>query len=168
MYSYGQKGPSASARCAGLKTGNVIYWHYPLSGVITILFVIVNVIADVLMVFLLKNLRKTQPTQLVPWKSTKSNETEKNDISIPVKATSISLAISVFSISMVSVYAKIFNHFENVHWPFYILMIIVKMILCPILLVFTIKHSKNNKPKPIIPNRPMFYDSEVDQGMQIL
>ena len=69
---------------------------------------------------------------------------------------------------MVSVYAKIFNHFENVHWPFYILMIIVKMILCPILLVFTIKHSKNNKPKPIIPNRPMFYDSEVDQGMQIL
>ena len=165
MYYHGHEGPSTSSRCAGLKTGDVIYWPYHLSGGICIFLVIVTVIADVLMINLLKNLKKTQPIQLVPWKSTKNNETEKSTILIPVRATSLSLAITVITIFTVALYPRMFRSFENVHWLFYIHLQIIKMIIIPFMLVFTIKHSKNSKPAPIIPNRPMFHDSEVDKGM---
>ena len=46
-------------------------------------------------------------------------------------------------------------------------MLIVKMLVYPFMLLFTIKHSKNKKPIPVIHNRPMFHDSELDKGMYL-
>ena len=93
MYHHGCEAPSPTSMCAGIETGDGINWPYHISGGLNIFLIIITFIADVLMIILVRNLRKTQPIQLVPWKSTKNKDTEQNDISIPVRATSSSLAI---------------------------------------------------------------------------
>ena len=167
IFYHGCESPSPTSMCAGIETGDGINWPYHISGFLNIFLIIMTFIADVLMIILVRNLRKTQPIQLVPWKSPKNKDTEQNDISIPVRATSSSLAISIFTIVTVVVHVKIHRSFENVHWIFYLLMLIVKMFVYPFMLLFTIKHSKNKKPIPVIPNRPMFHDSELDKGIYL-
>ena len=143
---------------------HALHWANLLSGSINIFLIILTVISDILMVVLIRNLRRTQPIQLVPWKSTKIEENKKDDISVPVRATSISLIITAITVATVIVFTG-WNQSIVKHWTFYILMLIVKMVVYPCILVFTIKNSKNKKPTPVIPNRPMFHDSDLDKGM---
>ena len=38
----------------------------------------------------------------------------------------------------------------------------------PLILALTIKHSKKQKPKPNIPNKPMFYDNHDSDGTEMM
>ena len=145
---------------------DTFHWSHFLSNCICIFLMILTGIGDIMMVHLVRNLRKVQPAvQLVPWKSTKNKETKKDDITIPVRATSISIIFTMLTISMIVIFES--YNFDRMfeHWIVYILMQISKMIGYPCILIFTIKNSKNKKPTPVIPNRPMFHDSELDKGL---
>ena len=85
--------------CAGVKMAHALHLANLLSGSFNIFLIILTVISDILMVILIRNLRRTQPIQLVPWKSTKNEENKKEDISVPVRATSISLVITAITTS---------------------------------------------------------------------
>ena len=157
-------GVSPVSKCAGVKMVDRFHWPHFLSNCICIVLIIITVIGDIRMFLLVRNLRKIQPVQLIPWKSIKNEETKK-DITIPVRATSISIVFTILTISTVVIFES-FN-FDRMfeHWIVYISMQIIKIIGYPSILAFTIKNSKNKKPTPIIPHRPMFHDSELDKGM---
>ena len=145
-----------------------IYWIPLVFGIFEFVTLLLGFIFDILMIFLLRNLRRTQPIQLVPWKSLGKQEVEVNNekISIPVRATLISFSLMLFTFFAVVAYIK-YIHSENFNWIFCIANLFSKMIVFPCVLGFTIKQSKNVKPKPAIPNRPIFHDCELDDGLYI-
>ena len=146
-----------------------IYWIPLVFGIFEFITLSLGFIFDILMIFLLRNLRHTQPIQLVPWKSLGKQEVEVNTekFSIPVRATLISLSLMLLNSFACVAYIK-YIHSENFSWIFCIANLFSKMLVFPCVLGFTIKQSKNVKPKPTIPNRPLFYDCELDDGLYIL
>ena len=157
------EGSTSTSICAGLEMDLTIFWIQLTVGSVEVIVILIGFIFDILMIFLLRNLRKTQPIQLVPWKSVGKQEANIEKISIPVRATLISFSLMSFTFFVVIVYIK-YLHFENFIWLFCIAVLLTKMIIFPCVLVFTIKQSKNVKPKPTIPNRPIFHDCELDNG----
>ena len=145
-----------------------ILWIPLTFGMVEFIVILIGFIFDILMICLLRNLRKTQPIQLVPWKSLGKQEVEVNTekISIPVRATLISLSLMLLNSFACVAYIK-YIHSENFSWIFCIANLFSKMIVFPCVLGFTIKQSKNVKPKPAIPNRPIFHDCELDDGLYI-
>ena len=141
-----------------------ILWIPLTFGMVEFIVILIGFIFDILMICLLRNLRKTQPIQLVPWKSVGKQEVNNEKISIPVRATLISFSLVLSTFLAVFAYIK-YLHSENFNWMFCITNLLTKMILVPCVLVFTIKQSKNVKPKPAIPNRPIFHDCELDNGL---
>ena len=158
-------GVSPVSKCAGVKMVDTFHWTHFLSNCICIVLIMLNLIGDIQMVLLVRNLKKVQPIQLVPWKSTKNKDTKKDDITIPVRATSMSIVLTILTIVMVVILES--YEFDRMfeHWIVYIILQITKMIGNPLFLLFTIKNSKNKKPTPIIPHRPIFHDSELDKGL---
>ena len=145
------EGSSSTAVCTGLKMDITIYWIPLVFGIFEFVTLLLGFIFDILMIFLLRNLRRTQPIQLVPWKSLGKQEVEVNNekISIPVRATLISFSLMLFTFFAVVAYIK-YIHSENFNWIFCIANLFSKM-----------------KPKPAIPNRPIFHDCELDDGLYI-
>ena len=156
------EGSSSTAVCSGLKMDITICWIPMVFGIFEFITVLLGFIFDILMIFLLRNLRRTQPTQLVPWKSLGKQEVEVNNekISIPVRATLISFSLMLLNFFACIAYIK-YIHSENFIWIFCIGYLFSKMIVFPCVLGLTIKKSKNVKPKPAIPNRPLFHDCEL-------
>ena len=160
------EGFSSTSVCTGSKMDITIYWIPLVFGIFEFNTLLLGFIFDILMIFLIRNLRKTQPIQLVPWKSLGKQEVEENNekISIPVRATLISLSLMLFNFFACFAYIR-YIHSENFNWIFCIVNLFSKMIVFPCILGFTIKQSKNLKPKPAIPNRPIFHDCELDEGL---
>ena len=98
----------------------------------------------------------------VPWKSSNSQE-EKKSIQVPVQATMLSLYSFVFTIIMLNFINK---YMTNNQFPLIIVAItlLFTSTQLPLILALTIKHSKKQKPKPNIPNKPMFYDDDDDNS----
>ena len=94
----------------------------------------------------------------VPWKSSNSQD-EKKSIQVPVQATMLSLYSFVFTIIMLNFINK---YMTNNQFPLIIVAItlLFTSTQLPLILALTIKHSKKQKPKPNIPNKPMFYDDD--------
>ena len=94
----------------------------------------------------------------VPWKSSNSQD-EKKSIQVPVQATMLSLYSFVFTIIMLNFINK---YMTNNQFPLIIVAItlLFTSTQLPLILALTIKHSKKQKPKPNIPNKPMFYDNQ--------
>ena len=97
----------------------------------------------------------------VPWKSSNSQDESKKAIQVPVQATMLSLYSFVFTIIMLKF---IDIYMTNNQFPLIIVAItlLFTSTQLPLILALTIKHSKKQKPKPNIPNKPMFYDVDHD------
>ena len=101
----------------------------------------------------------------VPWKSSNSQD-EKKSIQVPVQATMLSLYSFVFTIIMLNFINK---YMTNNQFPLIIVAItlLFTSTQLPLILALTIKHSKKQKPKPNIPNKPMFYDDDSEAGRRL-
>ena len=97
----------------------------------------------------------------VPWKSSNSQD-EKKFIQVPVQATMLSLYSFVFTMIMLNFINKymIDNQFPLIIVAITLLFTSTQL---PLILALTIKHSKKQKLKPNIPNKPMFYDDDSEQ-----
>ena len=105
----------------------------------------------------------------VPWKSSNSQDESKKAIQVPVQATMLSLYSFVFTIIMLKF---IDIYMTNNQFPLIIVAItlLFTSTQLPLILALTIKHSKKQKPKPNIPNKPMFYDNHDsdDHGTEMM
>ena len=86
--------------------------HLLVNAVSIVIFVGTGLFFDIKMLIFVRNRNKTEPIQLVPWKSTNPRlmlEKEKDDITVPLRASCVSTASLIFlgilaPVFMVSVY----------------------------------------------------------------
>ena len=80
--------------------------------VLSIIFVGSGLFFDIKMLIFVRNRNKTEPIQLVPWKSTNQRltlEKEKDDITVPLRASCVSTASLIFFGILVPVYVVLVN-----------------------------------------------------------
>ena len=73
--------------------------HLLVNAVSIVIFVGTGLFFDIKMLIFVKNRNKTEPIQLVPWKSTNPRlmlEKEKDDITVPLRASCVSTASLIF------------------------------------------------------------------------
>ena len=73
--------------------------HLLVNAVSIVIFVGTGLFFDIKMLIFVRNRNKTEPIQLVPWKSTNPRlmlEKEKDDITVPLRASCVSTASLIF------------------------------------------------------------------------
>ena len=112
---------------------------------------------DYQMILFVKNRNQIQPIQLVPWKIIGSEEKEK-DMEVPLRTTIIS------SFMMLSFFIGFLLYLALDHfWPIPFIVTGYCIIILPLSLFFSVKHTKNKKAKvqrPSLqpPQGPHFHD----------
>ena len=78
--------------------------------VLSIIFVGSGLFFDIKMLIFVRNRKKIEPIQLVPWKSTNQRLTlEKDDITVPLRASCVSTASLIFFGILAPVYIVLVN-----------------------------------------------------------
>ena len=86
--------------------------HLLVNLVLSIIFVGSGLFFDIKMLIFVRNRNKIEPIQLVPWKSTNPAlmlEKEKDDITVPLRASCVSTASLIFFGILAPVYVVIIN-----------------------------------------------------------
>ena len=94
------------AQCLGVNTTIKINKVF-LLVVLSIIFVGSGLFFDIKMLIFVRNRNKIEPIQLVPWKSTNPRltlEKEKDDITVPLRASCVSTASLIFFAILAPVY----------------------------------------------------------------
>jgi hypothetical protein len=82
------------------------------NGFLIIIFVGSGLFFDIKMLIFVRNRKKIEPIQLIPWKSTNQRltlEKEKDDITVPLRASCVSTASLIFFGILVPVYVVLVN-----------------------------------------------------------
>ena len=82
------------------------------NGFLIIIFVGSGLFFDIKMLIFVRNRKKIEPIQLIPWKSTNQRLTldkEKDDITVPLRASCVSTASLVFFAISAPVYVVLVN-----------------------------------------------------------
>ena len=115
---------------------------------------------DFKMLLFVRNRNKTQPVELVPWKSA-SPKRKDEDMNVPLKGTIIS---SMFFFSALIVYYAIFSS-DNV-WSILCMISAYYIVPLPFLLIFTIKQKSSEKSVVQPPQTLQFHNEDiVDEEM---
>ena len=86
--------------------------HLLVNAVSIVIFVGTGLFFDIKMLIFVRNRNKTEPIQLVPWKSTNPRlmlEKEKDDITVPLRASCVSTASFIFFGILAPVYVVLIN-----------------------------------------------------------
>ena len=104
------KGGKLFALCLGVNANIKI--HLLVILVLSVIFVGSGLFFDIKMLIFVRNINKTEPIQLVPWKSTNPHltlEKEKDDITVPLRASCVSTASLIFFVILAPVYMVLVN-----------------------------------------------------------
>ena len=100
-------------QCLGVKsTLEMNKIHLLVNVVLSVIFVGSGLFFDIKMLIFVRNRNKIEPSQLVPWKSTSPSltpEKEKDDITVPLRASFVSTASLVFFAILSPVYVVLVN-----------------------------------------------------------
>ena len=100
-------------QCLGVKsTMEMNKIHLLVNVVLSVIFVGSGLFFDIKMLIFVRNRNKIEPIQLVPWKSTNSSltsEKEKDEITVPLRASFVSTASLVFFAILSPVYVVLVN-----------------------------------------------------------
>ena len=100
-------------QCLGVKsTLEMNKIHLLVNVVLSVIFVGSGLFFDIKMLIFVRNRNKIEPIQLVPWKSTNphpSLEKEKDDITVPLRASCVSTASLIFFGILAPVYVVLIN-----------------------------------------------------------
>ena len=86
--------------------------HLLVNAVLIVIFVGTGLFFDIKMLIFVKNRNKTEPIQLVPWKSTNpcmTLEKQRDDITVPLRASCVSTASLIFFGILAPVYIVLVN-----------------------------------------------------------
>ena len=101
------------AQCLGVNaTIKLTKVHLVVNVVLSIIFVGSGLFFDIKMLIFVRNRKKIEPIQLVPWKCTNQRLTldkEKDDITVPLRASCVSTASLIFFGILVPVYLVLVN-----------------------------------------------------------
>ena len=99
IHQYNNRG-QLFVQCMGVNTTmEMNKVHLLVNAVLIVIFVGTGLFFDIKMLIFVKNRNKTEPIQLVPWKSTNPRlmlEKEKDDITVPLRASCVSTASLIF------------------------------------------------------------------------
>jgi amino acid transporter len=97
-------------QCLGVKsTLEMNKIHLLVNVVLSVIFVGSGLFFDIKMLIFVRNRNKIEPIQLVPWKSTNAPEKEKDDITVPLRASFVSTASLVFFAILAPIYVVLVN-----------------------------------------------------------
>ena len=100
-------------QCLGVKsTLEMNKFHLLVNVVLSVIFVGSGLFFDIKMLIFVRNRNKIEPIQLVPWKSTNARltpEKEKDDITVPLRASFVSTASLVFFAILAPIYVVLVN-----------------------------------------------------------
>ena len=107
-------GGNSFAQCLGVTntTMTMNKVHLLVNVVLSVIFVGSGLFFDIKMLIFVRNKNKTEPIQLVPWKSTNPHltlEKEKDDITVPLRASCVSTASLIFFVILAPVYMVLVN-----------------------------------------------------------
>ena len=106
-------GANLLAQCLGVNgTMKMNKVHLLFTVVLSVIFVGSGLFFDIKMLIFVRNRKKIEPIQLVPWKSTNpclTLEKEKDDITVPLRASCVSTASLVFFAISAPVYVVLVN-----------------------------------------------------------
>ena len=101
------------AQCLGVNaTMKMNKVHVLVNAAQRVIFVGTGLFFDFKMLFFVRNRNKIEPIQLVPWKSTNpalTLEEEKDDITVPLRASCVSTASFIFFGILAPVYVVLIN-----------------------------------------------------------
>ena len=100
-------------QCLGVKsTLEMNKIHLLVNVVLSVIFVGTGLFFDIKMLIFVRNRNKIEPIPLVPWKSTNPRlrpEIEKDDITVPLRASCVSTASLLFFAILAPVYVVLVN-----------------------------------------------------------
>ena len=107
------EGGKFESQCLGVNTTvKMTKVQILVNVVLSIIFVGSGLFFDIKMLIFVRNRKKIEPIQLVPWKSTNQRltlEKEKDDITVPLRASCVSTASLIFFGILVPVYVVLVN-----------------------------------------------------------
>jgi hypothetical protein len=107
------EGGKFESQCLGVNTTvKMTKVQILVNVVLSIIFVGSGLFFDIKMLIFVRNRKKIEPIQLVPWKSTNQRltlEKEKDDITVPLRASCVSTASLIFFGILVPVYLVLVN-----------------------------------------------------------
>ena len=107
------KGGKLFDQCLGVNaTMKMNKVHVLVNVILRLIFVGTGLFFDFKMLIFVRNRNKIEPIQLVPWKSTNPGltlEKEKDDITVPLRASCVSTASLIFFGILAPVYVVLFN-----------------------------------------------------------
>ena len=113
MIRQNSKGGNFYSQCLGvnttMKTNKV---HLLVNVVLSVIFVGSGLFFDIKMLIFVRNRNKIEPIQLVPWKSTNpcmTLEKQRDDITVPLRASCVSTASLIFFGILGPVYVVLIN-----------------------------------------------------------
>ena len=100
-------------QCLGVKsTLEMNKFHLLVNVVLSVIFVGSGLFFDIKMLIFVRNRNKIEPIQLVPWKSTNpcmTLEKQRDDITVPLRASCVSTASLIFFGILAPVYIVLVN-----------------------------------------------------------
>ena len=114
---------------------------------------------DVKMVMFMKNQNKTQPIELIPWKSVDPNKAQK-DMVVPVRATIATSVLTTMYLVLLVIYLSL-----NYFWELLIACNFSFIIPLPLILFFTIRHKKEEKNNSQPPTKLQFHNENFKRGI---
>ena len=141
------------------------HWHFLLSAIF-ITIAVSGLFCDIKMLLFVKSQNKTQPAQLVPWKSVCQKNVD-DDQKVPVRATMIS-TISLILFLMLRILERVLSSSQVIEeyyfWMLSEFILLFAALNMPVMLMLTIKHKKNslivqlNQP----PQKLQFHDELIE------
>ena len=147
-----------------------LWGRYVILSAIAIIITVSGLFCDVKMLLFVNNRNKTQPTQLVPWKSI-NQKNINDDQKVPLRATIIS-SISLIFYLMLRTLGKLFVNSPVIDdyyfWIITEMMLLWGALNMPLMLMLTIKHKNKGPTGQTIqpPQKLQFHDEEIEMGVQ--
>ena len=114
------------------------------------------------MLVFVKNRNKTEPMELVPWKSTNNSNQENEDFQVPLKATTITV---VFLLLFFVFFIVIFISDELWH-SLTTMVTVIGILPLPLLLIFTVKQKDPKKSKSVQPPKILQFHESLSNPLQ--
>jgi hypothetical protein len=114
------------------------------------------------MLVFVKNRNKTQPLELIPWKSTNNLNQENEDFQVPLKATTITV---VFLLLFCVLFIVIFIS-DELWLSLTTIVTVIGILPLPLLLIFTVKKKDTTESNSIQPPKTLQFHENLSNPLQ--
>ena len=114
------------------------------------------------MLIFVKNRNKTEPLELVPWKSTNNSNQEKEDFQVPLKATTI----TVVFLLLFCVFFIVITISDALWHSLTTMVTVIGILPLPLLLTFTVKQKDRKKSKSVQPPKILQFHEKLSNPLQ--